>query len=1714
MPDASSLPAAGSKADIEAAARLAARAEARQKDDKLDIGRQKGLYDTTDIRYSIHKWQATEPALPPIEAGAASDVENEDIPTARHKHDVAIVEVSPQKPYGVMPVAPERQSRRYASMAVDRDTRAAGTPKKRVVSDQHWMKDKGHSPKQDSGKTPPPARRPDAWVRPKPPPKPPKEEKEPKEPPPPLKKEDIIQYFAGAAPAYKPQHTLNANGIRRERPSPEKLEAERTQAKAKAEPKPQEPPKDPAAVLAWFAGAPKPKDHNASPKHKDTVQKFKVHDENAKAPPDRISSWLGDMPDPFTEDSAELARDARRPTSLASIGEDDDSGTEAGNRGRRERQARSRRHRSDVEDRDFVNDDEEDGRASPASGTLRRRRATRSKSRPRRNPGADYNDTDLSFTSEQALEEGHRRRVSRPQTGSSDKENQLSYNSVAKLNKTGLQRRLTTHDDLMTVLSAPTGRGRNFKSLRAKKADNATLEEVMDELRTDESKYLRELRTLVDGVIPVLLKSVLSTTSTVAAKNLFGPGTNSANATTPIVNMGIALERMKGAHKRIPLTTETALLAWVQTTHPIYVDYLKAWRMGFQDITVNLAPAENATATATPGAWDTSLQANPSQLALASGEKADVAFLLKRPLVRLKHLAKSLQAIERLQGSDLAATLVTKFQDLVAEARRRQAEELARLEDEAASSTDATRARDVNTLAPLTGVVIDPSRCVKARDLFDLKLQHSSGQRVDCRVELILRCSRPNLDSSNGDLLVCEVDSSSRWLLFPPITIGRLSARHAPNGDLIVMIRGQDASGGKCHELLSLRSVDSQAVQDWTHMLGTVPVPPEIKKINAFLEAPPTEPAPLMLTDAAVQALPSEEIQVPIGEQASVVSKNWRARPASSFFSASAIKDALGGSRSKRPDSLPPPSWAPQDSELKLSSGSRTPSPHRGRHTARMHRHSQSHQLGSPRSLNEAMLRAGTSRPGIDSNTFEPPRELAASELSTSSTPHDYNLVRKRLQGHIRYTDDHIRPHQRSSSTSNLTAWMPQDNENPMGQAGPMLSPPTPPFTTEKDVSTAMHRRTSSVPNDQMPQISRSRQASPAPGRSHHRGASEVTAHAGYFGPVEVQSLSAPVTPLEDPNELSLIETTPQPQDLVLRNSSTPYFSSSTFKPQQRRSTSPLKQQYVPSDGEGQDDSSVDGQLLSDDDDASSVSSSSSMDDLVPSLPPPLIYNKGSPRSTVPNSVYSPRSPGTIAPSQSASQAPYRQASAVFNSHGKTIAAIFCWSETGTWSSLHEEECSVMVSPGLIEAFEMSAAHFQSDSTREDRLATRDPNAPRPLVALELTPLVPLRRGTALDISIRSPPTSDSLLKCGNNIMFRSRTAQECELLYGLINQARINNAQYIALQSARPGAGFGGAGWAERMDRQRGPSSWLKLGRKGSSYRSGANTRRIASASHSIAPSESSVASMSSAILALKRFSAGNKMFNVAKSTITPRTGGRSGSSSAQMSSSSGGQSGELDSGSSTPLPMVLRNPGEAPMGITNAKVRLYYRESAGKWRDMGSSRLSIMQPPRESGMGPALNRDGSLKQEKRIVVLSKAKNETLLDVTLTEESFERVARTGIAVNMVEQHMGENGEVGVVKKTGGVLVNRQRVYMLQVRDSDLVDIRPSSPLTDDTDAIRGGGSVYIFTGWQAATLESSFSTAWQDFCTMVAFVWCFWVDMDMYSVWHIRWAEKGSNPS
>ena len=1243
--------------------------------------------------------------------------------------------------------------------------------------------------------------------------------------------------------------------------------------------------------------------------------------------------------------------------------------------------------------------------------------------------------------------------------------------------------RLAKHSDLISVLSIPKPSGRSIQSARSIRTNRsrlatATVGDLMRELGTDEEKYMREIHTLVDGVIPVLLTCVLSKSDSAVAAGLFQPTAccpRDTNFTKPIVDMGIALERLRTLHKRIARDDPTALLTWAHGAHRVYAEYLKAWRMGFQDVVVNLAPAagrNTVVPTSDTKLLDEGLSRNKDgDVINGDGERVDVAFLLKRPLVRLKYLQKTLKGINLLKPSAEAELLASRYQRLVDSARQRLHEERARLEDEAASNVDPTRTRDPRTLAPLAGVIIDQSRRVRARDNFDLALQHSSGQCVDCRIELILR-DEVNDVVNGGDLLICEVDATGKWLLFPPVQLGRISARNGDiKGEIVIMIRGISDNRLEWQELFSLMSDDEQAGFEWVQMLGLTPVPPKITRSQSFLNKHQKRKAmstkSLSIPETAIILAKSRSpsprnIEVPIGEQAYDASKNWLDPVTNGLILKPSEQLQREPSIALQHVPLVEPSMSTSHAD-QLSDLHSLPSQSRTRRPVVVS------PSRMPRSFKEALGLSGTSTSIGLKRMKAKKRSRYDENLRTDGQNDD------RQRGFNKPISDSTQDSQ--SLPSSPTSLSQPRPSSPKSEQGYVDDAPRRSTDQLKDSARPSDRRIrSSVPSKELPYIPKARHNSP-PTTPTFEVEQEPNWSSG-AGPVQSElrtkvlekdsGSSSAKDALKSPPPVSPTHHSHKYKDW--EEPKTPILTSAQSKP--RRSSSPLKHEYEPSTASGSssesDTSTIEHKGVT------SVSDSSDNEDLEEgdaptSLLPLETWKPVSTTKMLTTTSSQPTPDGTIKPSESASQAPYKAVPAQPSKASKTIASIFSWSELGVWESLHPDECSVVITPGLIEAYQMSAAHSKdiplspsapvadpddfSDHAAKSTKSHDEVQVDPPLVALELTPLVPLRRGTALDISIRSPPTSNSQLATSNNIMFRSRNPEECEALYALINHSRINNPTFIALQNARAsGSAFGND---HRASTSIGGSrrSWFGGWGRSSSYRASS------APTPSIAPSESSIGSMSSAFSALKRFGKGSNMFNISRSTITSREGSRANSVYTSSDNSSASDTG-------SPIPPGLLNAGrDAPIGLNNAKIRLYARETASRWRDMGSARLTITRPGNPnltSDARPSSSTGNQGINEKRIVVNGKTKGEVLLDAQLGESCFERVARTGIAISVWEDVVGPNGEVGVVGPVGGVSGGRAKVYMIQVRKSPSRCDPSTEKLTTLIDEKRSRDVIYI----------------------------------------------------
>lgn len=436
--------------------------------------------------------------------------------------------------------------------------------------------------------------------------------------------------------------------------------------------------------------------------------------------------------------------------------------------------------------------------------------------------------------------------------------------AISRRNKgSGSRRRFTKHSDLISVLSLPDSedglvRASSIKSTsslrrRTSNLEKVTVDDLLKEFSIDEDLYRRELKTLVDGAVPVLLRQVVESKNDYAA-DLFGPSSDGRADTMgkAVVNMGIALEKLRNLHKRSPTNDVNKILTWVLAAYPVYDRYLDVWRLGFEGIVVNLAPAPNRLDDE-----DSLVNAMPrneyGDVVDDKGQPVDLQRLLTRPLARVRGLLKLLRGARAIGIKHPELEVVIEdFTELQQKARRRHREETARKTDEDASNTDTSRCCDLRMLKVIEGVLIDPSRQVNAKDFFSLDLAHSSGQRLECQVELIFR-DKPKDPMDKGDVLIRDTGHARFCLLFPPVPKTAVSARRGDGpGVLVVMIRGRH-NGKEWYELLTLTTDLDEQVLDWLDILGTQPVPPA----TAYSPS----------TDLASSPMPKVEVHVPFGER-------------------------------------------------------------------------------------------------------------------------------------------------------------------------------------------------------------------------------------------------------------------------------------------------------------------------------------------------------------------------------------------------------------------------------------------------------------------------------------------------------------------------------------------------------------------------------------------------------------------------------------------------------------------------------------------------------------------------------------------------------------------------------------------------------------------------------------------------------------------------------
>ncbi|PQE30645.1 glucan 4-alpha-glucosidase protein [Rutstroemia sp. NJR-2017a WRK4] len=1170
-------------------------------------------------------------------------------------------------------------------------------------------------------------------------------------------------------------------------------------------------------------------------------------------------------------------------------------------------------------------------------------------------------------------------------TGRSD-----SNVSRRKSNRSGLKRRLTKHSDLVSMLSlpdtAPPGRAKSIRSARSVRTartslENATLQDLMRELADDEVKYARELKTLVNGVIPVLLTSVLSKSESAIAAGLFNPNATDVKdsfLTKPIVDMGVALERLKNLHKRIPLDDADALTAWLHRAHRAYQDYTRVWRLGFQDVVVNLAPVSRSASTNESSVLDSVPRNAEGDVVNANGERVDVAFLLKRPLVRIKYLAKLSKGLDKLNHTELSAKAVSIFTDLQEIARRRVKEECARLEDLYANNTDATRARDPQNLAPVEDAHIDRNRQVCAKDFFALDFPHSNGQRIECRVELILR-DNPIAENDSGDVLICAADitreSTDRYLLFPPISKDFISATAGDKpGQLVVMVRGRQGPA-EWRESFHLEIAEPETAAEWIEMLGSNPTPdpvltgvPDNTDTMSMLSMDPSE---ISNVDDP------EDIELPIGARRRRSSRRTptKERPRSSTFSPSYSPPEVASSSDRHRNSPSPRATT----RRKESVDDITGVAQAGRKQSARH-HTRTRSTPSSPLASEVLL-----------SDDEPEEEIAEERESRSRSTTPGRTQRRPLTPSLDLP--HIPKVRKTSSRSSIDSGTTEDT----------------------------------------------RPDSPDDFRDDFRDSRE------------------PYTPTRSPGYPEEEENAPAPPPPPAHRSMSPSGLKSSIiieppapKGRSRRTSSPLKHEYQPSDESDASETSYTSEESETEDEESSSASSSDDDDLESAdlteiEPAASIYGR---RVSPTASLYSLPNV-TIAPSKSISRGPqrvpivHRKTDELKTVEPKTfepktfelktndsetrkyIASVTSWSNSkGRWEDIHQGPCSIVVSAGLIQVFELPSSYSNPAglSTIQESVvegSEEKESDKRPLIAQVLTPVVTLRQSTSVDIEVHSPPTDESRAKCSSTIRYRCADNPSCVELYKSIHKARMENPIYKKLEEERRVNAYGGATYEAQVAPSK--KSSFFFGRK-KSYRASTRAPSVINSEQSSSPSMARISE------SFKRLT-GSSFFNIAKSSI------ERGSGSSFYTSSSGLTPPR------TPHPASLAGTSTSYGGVNhtseNLKIRLYYLETRSQWRDCGNARLTVTAPP--PGMRQASTVDHGI--ERRILVTRKPLNleksdestpvEVLLDVVLGANCFSMIGNKGVTCNVWEDVVGPNGEVGMVGAIGRVS-GRTRKWCLQ----------------------------------------------------------------------------------
>ncbi|KAI0998801.1 hypothetical protein K3495_g9395 [Podosphaera aphanis] len=1125
----------------------------------------------------------------------------------------------------------------------------------------------------------------------------------------------------------------------------------------------------------------------------------------------------------------------------------------------------------------------------------------------------------------------------------------LSCQTRPLIGRTSSKSKVAKHSDLISILSLPDttepGRSSSIRSARSlrrprKNHSIGSIDDVLISLADEESQYLLELDTLVDGVIPVLLRCIYSSN----AAELFDTLVTDAEDTSfiqPIFDMGVALENLRSQHKRIPLADVHALLLWAEKTRPIYEEYLNSWRSGFEDVVVNLAPASSYTHTILN---DMKRDQNGDLLG-DKGEKIFVADLLKKPIIRIKYISRAIKKFSQFPNlcKNGLEQLCDGYEALIDLSRRRIKEEKARKIDRLAWTADTTRARNLKTLNPADKFEINRSYQVTAKDSFSLEMLHSTGQRINCGVELVLR-DLPEM-TQKGDLLIFKKDDRECFLLFEPILKEELSARLGETNDqLVVMVRGA-VSEEEYTELFVLDAEDEEVAADWVSMLGENPIPPAVTRTRLKIDPELASVLTTLEADTAsvIGALKGIETnQIPIGER-------------------------------------------PREKYQDLSSATATAI-------------LSNHDLKKYRGPVDQLKRC-----------------LNFKELASISEDHILDIASANMilreKGILPFTY----PKSKSQASNDQSYCHTLNMFEMSGGLDPYFE------CLEKDESLAQ-RQNFNVKDDRL----KSKSGILDDNNSNSISSSSTT---------PCRNDGAPPPP---------VHRTPVSENL--RNMAIPDLGTPLRK--QRRTSSPLKHEYQPSitsgsfseastdsysdtssegdsiydcdedeDEDGYDDNDIEDDRLSN---SLSKQSSIRISSTIPMLTPLDDDKIAHPRSSF---------NGTLDEKCSAESLPQ-----IFT------AVLSQWNGlTGQWTSLYSDACTIVVTDGLIECFEIDGSGSCQDlaSSPEN---TSESKFGRPIVKQTLTPVVQIRQSTAIDIEIKSAIftvkescVSKSILQISDTLRYRLFAPQACDALYAAIHRSRLRNKTYLRLEEVARIKSF------EIHTGKATTNKWQRplfgLGRK-NSYR--ASTRVI--------NDDRSVKSMLPNVATFRRNS-GAGIFNISRSSVEKdkNCNGASFYTKSLYSGSSyfnnltppgtpNSQAGNSDSIYSSGL--TVRN-----LGTSNISFRLYYMLRNGNWRDRGQAVLTVSLPPPDMKQKSPLYNGPQRRitiTRNPIPVSEDVKGEeiqeagVLLDEVLGANLFVRMQKSGILLQTWEDVSSNEENQGI--RSYGSVAPRRHIWALQFR--------------------------------------------------------------------------------